>query len=98
MASYSDDRPLPPARGASVREGKNGQSEKKEKKGFFGRRAPGKGSAVFVYLYSLLLNFHSEKTRPEISSPVDFEHTVHVGFDSITGEFTVSPARLHTYK
>ena len=25
MASYSDDRPLPPARGASVREGKNGQ-------------------------------------------------------------------------
>lgn len=30
------------------------------------------------------------KDRPEISSPVDFEHTVHVGFNQNTGEFTVS--------
>uniref|UniRef100_A0A673XY84 non-specific serine/threonine protein kinase n=2 Tax=Salmoninae TaxID=504568 RepID=A0A673XY84_SALTR len=28
--------------------------------------------------------------RPEISSPSDFEHTIHVGFDAVTGEFTVS--------
>ena len=33
---------------------------------------------------------HTVKDRPEISSPVDFEHTVHVGFDPNTGEFTVS--------
>ena len=33
---------------------------------------------------------HTVRDRPEISSPVDFEHTVHVGFDPITGEFTVS--------
>ncbi|CAK8678584.1 serine/threonine-protein kinase PAK 2-like [Clavelina lepadiformis] len=31
------------------------------------------------------------KERPEISYPSDFEHTVHVGFDAITGEFTGMP-------
>lgn len=31
-----------------------------------------------------------EKERPEISPPSDFEHTIHVGFDAVTGEFTVS--------
>lgn len=31
------------------------------------------------------------KERPEISYPQDFEHTVHVGFDSVTGEFTGMP-------
>jgi len=34
------------------------------------------------------------KDRPEISSPVDFEHTVHVGFNQNTGEFTVSKGIL----
>ena len=28
--------------------------------------------------------------KPVISPPSNFEHTVHVGFDSQTGEFTVS--------
>eukprot|EP00731_Ephydatia_muelleri_P030245 Em0021g768a len=32
-----------------------------------------------------------EQKRPEISTPVDFEHTVHVGFDLDTGEFTGMP-------
>ena len=27
--------------------------------------------------------------KPNISYPTNFEHTVHVGFDAITGEFTV---------
>ncbi|XP_007431499.1 serine/threonine-protein kinase PAK 2 [Python bivittatus] len=32
-----------------------------------------------------------EKERPEISPPSDFEHTIHVGFDAVTGEFTGMP-------
>ncbi|XP_057302411.1 serine/threonine-protein kinase PAK 3-like [Hydractinia symbiolongicarpus] len=31
------------------------------------------------------------KKKPEISLPTQFEHTVHVGFDAITGEFTGMP-------
>uniref|UniRef100_A0AAR2KBB8 non-specific serine/threonine protein kinase n=1 Tax=Pygocentrus nattereri TaxID=42514 RepID=A0AAR2KBB8_PYGNA len=31
-----------------------------------------------------------DKERPEISPPSDFEHTIHVGFDAVTGEFTVT--------
>ncbi|MBZ3890557.1 Serine/threonine-protein kinase PAK 3 [Sciurus carolinensis] len=29
-----------------------------------------------------------EKEHPEISLPSDFEHTIHVGFDAVTWEFT----------
>ncbi|XP_041947439.1 serine/threonine-protein kinase PAK 3-like isoform X1 [Alosa sapidissima] len=36
-------------------------------------------------------NKKKEKERPEISLPSDFEHTIHVGFDAITGEFTGIP-------
>uniref|UniRef100_A0A4X2M0P8 Serine/threonine-protein kinase PAK 3 n=1 Tax=Vombatus ursinus TaxID=29139 RepID=A0A4X2M0P8_VOMUR len=35
-------------------------------------------------------NKKKEKERPEISLPSDFEHTIHVGFDAVTGEFTVN--------
>ncbi|KAM9263515.1 serine/threonine-protein kinase PAK 1 isoform 1-T1 [Cariama cristata] len=35
-------------------------------------------------------NKKKEKERPEISLPSDFEHTIHVGFDAVTGEFTAS--------
>lgn len=35
-----------------------------------------------------------DKERPEISPPSDFEHTIHVGFDAVTGEFTVSFSSL----
>ncbi|XP_050961378.1 serine/threonine-protein kinase PAK 3 isoform X2 [Labeo rohita] len=35
-------------------------------------------------------NKKKEKERPEISLPSDFEHTIHVGFDAVTGEFTVT--------
>ncbi|KAM6946192.1 serine/threonine-protein kinase PAK 1 isoform 2-T2 [Aplochiton taeniatus] len=34
---------------------------------------------------------NKKKERPEISLPSDFEHTIHVGFDSVTGEFTGMP-------
>ena len=33
-----------------------------------------------------------ENEKPVISHPTNFEHTVHVGFDAVTGEFTVSVA------
>ncbi|XP_038671150.1 serine/threonine-protein kinase PAK 2-like [Scyliorhinus canicula] len=36
-------------------------------------------------------NKKREKERPEISPPSDFEHTIHVGFDAVTGEFTGMP-------
>ncbi|KAM9348004.1 serine/threonine-protein kinase PAK 3 isoform 1-T1 [Symphorus nematophorus] len=35
-------------------------------------------------------NKKKEKERPEISLPSDFEHTIHVGFDAVTGEFTLN--------
>uniref|UniRef100_A0A7N9AZE9 non-specific serine/threonine protein kinase n=1 Tax=Mastacembelus armatus TaxID=205130 RepID=A0A7N9AZE9_9TELE len=34
---------------------------------------------------------YKKKERPEISLPSDFEHTIHVGFDAVTGEFTGMP-------
>jgi len=34
---------------------------------------------------------NKQKERPDISYPVDFEHTIHVGFDAVTGEFTGMP-------
>uniref|UniRef100_A0A8C6T8J2 Serine/threonine-protein kinase PAK 3 n=1 Tax=Neogobius melanostomus TaxID=47308 RepID=A0A8C6T8J2_9GOBI len=40
-------------------------------------------------------NKKKEKERPEISLPSDFEHTIHVGFDAVTGEFTVSIVVTH---
>ena len=36
-----------------------------------------------------------ESDKPVISPPLNFEHTVHVGFDHTTGEFTV---RYNVYK
>lgn len=39
-----------------------------------------------------------DKERPEISPPSDFEHTIHVGFDAVTGEFTVSFPCSHVLK
>lgn len=42
------------------------------------------------FCLSSAANKKKEKERPEISLPSDFEHTIHVGFDAVTGEFTVS--------
>lgn len=36
----------------------------------------------------------SSDSKPNISYPTNFEHTVHVGFDAVTGEFTVSTLYL----
>ncbi|KAM9079853.1 glycerophosphodiester phosphodiesterase domain-containing protein 4 [Megaptera novaeangliae] len=34
-----------------------------------------------------------EKEQPEISLPSDFEYTIHIGFDAVTGEFTLPRGR-----
>ena len=52
---------------------------------------------VVVCLYCIFSSFLVKSGRPTISSPVDFEHTVHVGFDPITGEFTVSLISIFQY-
>lgn len=33
----------------------------------------------------------SQKTRPQISSPINFDHVLHVGFNPETGEFEGLP-------
>lgn len=45
---------------------------------------------MLLFFYPSIANKKKEKERPEISLPSDFEHTIHVGFDAVTGEFTVS--------
>jgi p21-activated kinase 1 len=35
------------------------------------------------------IKMKDNKDKPNISYPTNFEHTVHVGFDAVTGEFTV---------
>ena len=55
-------------------------------------------SSTILYLsyikethFSLSLSLSlSDSKKLEISSPTGFEHTVHVGFDPVSGEFTVS--------
>ncbi|XP_059819717.1 serine/threonine-protein kinase PAK 1 [Hypanus sabinus] len=54
------------------------EKKKKDRLRFF----PGAGDKT---------NRKKERERPEISLPSDFEHTIHVGFDAVTGEFTGMP-------
>ncbi|XP_056396303.1 serine/threonine-protein kinase PAK 3 isoform X3 [Hyla sarda] len=58
--------------------------EEKNKKARLRSIFPGGGDKSKVSLSSK----KKEKERPEISLPSDFEHTIHVGFDAVTGEFT----------
>uniref|UniRef100_A0A3Q2ZNC4 Serine/threonine-protein kinase PAK 2-like n=1 Tax=Kryptolebias marmoratus TaxID=37003 RepID=A0A3Q2ZNC4_KRYMA len=48
-------------------------------------------------IYSMFISDkgNKKKDRPEISSPSDFEHTIHVGFDAVTGEFTLRWERMY---
>ena len=45
---------------------------------------------TFIVIISAIFLKQKENDKPYISAPSNFEHTVHVGFDSHTGEFTVS--------
>uniref|UniRef100_A0A8C2L7Q5 non-specific serine/threonine protein kinase n=1 Tax=Cyprinus carpio TaxID=7962 RepID=A0A8C2L7Q5_CYPCA len=48
---------------------------------------------IFPHRFFFFLSHQKDrdKERPEISPPSDFEHTIHVGFDAVTGEFTGMP-------
>lgn len=48
------------------------------------RAYPGCELEVYTILFCI-----DDKKKPEISHPTHFEHTIHVGFDPNTGEFTV---------
>lgn len=91
-----DKPPAPPMRNTSTMIGAGGKDagtlnhgskplppnpeEKKKKDRFYRSILPGDKT-----------NKKKEKERPEISLPSDFEHTIHVGFDAVTGEFTGMP-------
>ncbi|XP_056396305.1 serine/threonine-protein kinase PAK 3 isoform X5 [Hyla sarda] len=64
--------------------------EEKNKKARLRSIFPGGGDKSKVSLSSK----KKEKERPEISLPSDFEHTIHVGFDAVTGEFTMGSGKL----
>ena len=48
-----------------------------------------KSKAVKISKSKADKNIESAMDKLNISYPTNFEHTVHVGFDPITGEFTV---------
>lgn len=86
---YADKPPAPPVRLASARElsvpvdmrplPKEPDREEEKRK---------------AKLTKLTKNTKKDKNsseKPVISPPTNFEHTVHVGFDAITGEFTGMP-------
>uniref|UniRef100_A0A9J8BBW8 non-specific serine/threonine protein kinase n=2 Tax=Cyprinus carpio TaxID=7962 RepID=A0A9J8BBW8_CYPCA len=90
-----DKPPAPPMRNTSTMIGSSGKDsgplnhgskplppnpeDKRRKEGFIRSILTGGGDKT-----------NKKKERPEISLPSDFEHTIHVGFDAVTGEFTVS--------
>uniref|UniRef100_A0A672S2Q5 non-specific serine/threonine protein kinase n=1 Tax=Sinocyclocheilus grahami TaxID=75366 RepID=A0A672S2Q5_SINGR len=91
-----DKPPAPPMRNTSTMIGSSGKDsgslnhgskplppnpeDKRRKEGFIRSILTGGGDKT-----------NKKKERPEISLPSDFEHTIHVGFDSVTGEFTGMP-------
>ncbi|MGH0176080.1 UNVERIFIED_CONTAM: hypothetical protein FKN15_071686 [Acipenser sinensis] len=65
--------------------------EEKNKKARLRSIFPGGGDKSKSAHKCTVQNKKKEKERPEISLPSDFEHTIHVGFDAVTGEFTGIP-------
>ena len=48
--------------------------------------------SIFTKNKSSDSNKNNTRERPEISNPIDFKHTIHVGFDPVTNEFTGMPS------
>lgn len=77
-SSGEEERPpLPPVRNASAKE--------------FDKPLPNVPPGDNEKKKKMFKLFPQTKKKPEISLPTQFEHTVHVGFDPITGEFTGMP-------
>lgn len=53
---------------------------------------------LLIVMSSLLTDSAKKQEKPVISEPSNFEHTVHVGFDPMTGEFTVNTLYIHIKK
>lgn len=76
----------------------NGNKKTKKSKSF------GSKSTLRIHLQGVNAEDGSEKDKeryndkPVISLPSDFQHTVHVGYDPHTGEFTVSCLRVHMHQ
>ncbi|XP_039270762.1 serine/threonine-protein kinase PAK 2-like [Styela clava] len=89
----SEDRPpAPPVRHASAAHGKGDFASQSTTKPLPSlpedKKKKNKLKSIFVGEDK---NRKRDRERPEISYPQDFEHTVHVGFDAVTGEFTGMP-------
>ncbi len=49
-----------------------------------------------VYFRNLEMPFGKRRKKPEISSPTNFEHRVHTGFDSLQGVFVGLPSQWNS--
>ena len=102
MADSTDSAPPPnvPSRVGSLRpNNSSGHVLLTQQDSITGKSGAGKGKkdtkkgGEFEHVKKIngpLCNFPGKGYKPDISNPVDFEHMIHVGFDPVTGEFTVS--------
>jgi hypothetical protein len=96
MQTFVDLKPLPKEPHQSrnaIDDHASGATGKKNKKSK--PFSSGKSNYLCISIDSLLFaTEHKDKEKmndkPVISFPSNFEHTVHVGYDPVTGEFTVS--------
>lgn len=99
MADATDSAPPPnvPSRVASLRPNNSSphmllsqQDSYTGKSSSKGKKESKKGESWCIKHYCFTFyNFPAKAYKPDISNPVDFEHMIHVGFDPVTGEFTV---------
>ena len=76
---YFDNKPLP---GLPTIPDKENKNRIKSMKNYIIRILPNPGPRI---------THREEKARPQISSPINFDHVLHVGFNPETGEFEGLP-------
>ncbi|XP_041482798.1 serine/threonine-protein kinase PAK 3-like isoform X2 [Lytechinus variegatus] len=95
--SYTDSPPAPPVRVSSSNSRENRFDVMNPGSKPLPNTPPEEQKKGTKWMKNILKGGKSEekgqRTRPEISLPTKFEHTVHVGFDNITGEFTGMPEK-----